>query len=184
MEEAFSGLFGRTLNFNQMAAAVGKLNRWYEDTGVLGQVRRRRRAVLMVPRCCCRGRASIRGDRGAGPGPFVRWPCCAGGGGRLTSTPPNRSVSISISPPCSTPHTSPAPQVEDVDTRSASPSLIPLTNTPTPPHHHDPPPRSPHQVVDVDTSSAVAEVKVSEAQVARIILRYIDRQTNEVGGCC
>lgn len=40
VEEAFSGLFGRTLNFNQMAAAVGKLNRWYEDTGVLGQVRR------------------------------------------------------------------------------------------------------------------------------------------------
>ena len=40
IEDAFRGLYGRTLNFNTMVAAVGKLNRWYEDRGVLGQVRR------------------------------------------------------------------------------------------------------------------------------------------------
>jgi hypothetical protein len=39
IEEAFRGLHGRTLNFNSMVRAVGQLNRWYEDKGVLGQVR-------------------------------------------------------------------------------------------------------------------------------------------------
>ena len=39
IEDAFRGLHGRTLNFNTMVEAVGKLNRWYEDRGVLGQVR-------------------------------------------------------------------------------------------------------------------------------------------------
>lgn len=38
IEEAFRGLHGRTLNFNSMLRAVGQLNRWYEDKGVLGQV--------------------------------------------------------------------------------------------------------------------------------------------------
>ena len=40
IEDAFRGLFGRTLNFNAMVGAVGKLNQWYEEKGVLGQVRR------------------------------------------------------------------------------------------------------------------------------------------------
>ena len=39
IEEAFRDLHGRTLNFNSMVQAVGKLNRWYEEKGVLGQVR-------------------------------------------------------------------------------------------------------------------------------------------------
>lgn len=38
VEDAFRDLHGKTLNFNSMVAAVGKLNRWYEDKGVLGQV--------------------------------------------------------------------------------------------------------------------------------------------------
>lgn len=71
IEEAFRDLHGRTLNFNSMVQAVGKLNRWYEEKGVLGQV------------------------------------------------------------------------------------------------------------IDVDTSSNVAEVKVSEAVVSRVILKYIDKNTNE-----
>ena len=36
---AFRNLYGRTLNFNQLSAAVKKLSDWYEDNGVLGQVR-------------------------------------------------------------------------------------------------------------------------------------------------
>jgi hypothetical protein len=36
------------------------------------------------------------------------------------------------------------------------------------------------QVIDVDTSSNVAEVKVSEAVVNRVVLKYIDKKTNEV----
>ena len=40
MEDAFRELHGRTLNFNSMVQAVGKLNKWYEEKGVLGQVRR------------------------------------------------------------------------------------------------------------------------------------------------
>ncbi|KAI3429606.1 hypothetical protein D9Q98_005692 [Chlorella vulgaris] len=71
VEDAFRDLHGKTLNFNSMVAAVGKLNRWYEDKGVLGQV------------------------------------------------------------------------------------------------------------IDVDTTSNVAEVKVSEAVVNRVILRYVDKATNE-----
>lgn len=39
MEDAFRELHGRTLNFNSMVQAVGKLNKWYEEKGVLGQVR-------------------------------------------------------------------------------------------------------------------------------------------------
>ena len=34
----------------------------------------------------------------------------------------------------------------------------------------------------MDTSSAVAEVTVAEAVVNRVLLRFIDRKTNEVGG--
>jgi hypothetical protein len=41
VEDAFRELHGRTLNFNSMVQAVGKLNRWYEEKGVLGQVRAR-----------------------------------------------------------------------------------------------------------------------------------------------
>ena len=36
------------------------------------------------------------------------------------------------------------------------------------------------QVIDVDTSNNVAEIKVSEAVVNRVLLRYIDKNTNEV----
>ena len=35
----------------------------------------------------------------------------------------------------------------------------------------------------MDTSSAVAEVTVAEAVVNRVLLRFVDRKTNEVGGC-
>lgn len=42
------------------------------------------------------------------------------------------------------------------------------------------PPPSP-QVIDVDTSSSVAEIRVSEAVVNRVLLRYVDKKTNEVG---
>lgn len=38
MQRAFHGLRGKTLNFNDLAAAVARLNRWYEEQGVLGQV--------------------------------------------------------------------------------------------------------------------------------------------------
>ncbi|KAL4449506.1 hypothetical protein ABPG77_007150 [Micractinium sp. CCAP 211/92] len=38
IEDAFKDLHGRTLNFNSMVQAVGKLNQWYEKKGVLGQV--------------------------------------------------------------------------------------------------------------------------------------------------
>ena len=42
----------------------------------------------------------------------------------------------------------------------------------------------PHdQVIDVDTSSSMAEIRVSEAVVNRILLRYVDKKTNEVGAC-
>jgi hypothetical protein len=34
----------------------------------------------------------------------------------------------------------------------------------------------------VDTSSNVAEVKVSEAVVNRVVLKYIDKKTNEARG--
>ena len=64
MEDAFRELHGHTLNFNSMVQAVGKLNRWYEEKGVLGQVRARGqgsavqcRAVLGTGVCsavqCC-----------------------------------------------------------------------------------------------------------------------------------
>ncbi|KAI7843074.1 hypothetical protein COHA_003245 [Chlorella ohadii] len=71
IEDAFKDMFGRTLNFNSMVKAVGKLNKWYEEKGVLGQV------------------------------------------------------------------------------------------------------------IDVDTSSSMAEIRVSEAVVNRILLRYVDKKTNE-----
>jgi len=38
VEDAFLGMRGRTLNFNNLTAAVSKLNSWYEQHGVLGQV--------------------------------------------------------------------------------------------------------------------------------------------------
>jgi outer membrane protein insertion porin family len=38
VQAAFAGLRGRTLNFNAFAAAVARLNGWYEAQGVLGQV--------------------------------------------------------------------------------------------------------------------------------------------------
>ncbi len=35
----------------------------------------------------------------------------------------------------------------------------------------------------MDTSSSMAEIRVSEAVVNRILLRYVDKKTNEVGAC-
>jgi outer membrane protein insertion porin family len=39
VQDAFAHMYGRTLNYNQLAGAVKKLTHWYEDNGVLGQVR-------------------------------------------------------------------------------------------------------------------------------------------------
>lgn len=102
---------------------MGKLNRWYEEKGVLGQVRWG---------ATCR-RVWQHGCRRASRHPLRPMPqtLCA-----LRATMP--IFRPNCSPPCTC------------------------------------------QVIDVDTSSAVAEVKVSEAVVHRILLRYIDRQSGEV----
>ena len=39
IEEAFGAQFGRTLNFPAFSASLRRLNRWYEDRGIFGQVR-------------------------------------------------------------------------------------------------------------------------------------------------
>ncbi len=39
MQDAFRGLYGKTLNFASFARAVERVDRWYRSTGVLGQVR-------------------------------------------------------------------------------------------------------------------------------------------------
>ncbi|KAG7666840.1 hypothetical protein Ndes2526B_g04666 [Nannochloris sp. 'desiccata'] len=38
IQDAFHGMRGRTLNYNSLTRAVAKLNSWYEEHGVLGQV--------------------------------------------------------------------------------------------------------------------------------------------------
>jgi outer membrane protein insertion porin family len=38
IQDAFHGMRGRTLNYNALTRAVAKLNSWYEEHGVLGQV--------------------------------------------------------------------------------------------------------------------------------------------------
>ena len=38
IEEAFKHQFGCTLNFPQFSGALKKLNKWYEDRGIFGQV--------------------------------------------------------------------------------------------------------------------------------------------------
>ena len=38
IEEAFGAQFGRTLNFPAFSASLRRLNRWYEDRGIFGQV--------------------------------------------------------------------------------------------------------------------------------------------------
>lgn len=38
IQDAFKGMRGRTLNFNELTTAVARLNAWYEQHGVLGQV--------------------------------------------------------------------------------------------------------------------------------------------------
>jgi len=38
IQDAFHGMRGRTLNYNSLTRAVAKLNSWYEQHGVLGQV--------------------------------------------------------------------------------------------------------------------------------------------------
>ena len=38
IEEAFQNQFGRTLNFPQFSGALKRLNKWYEDRGIFGQV--------------------------------------------------------------------------------------------------------------------------------------------------
>lgn len=40
LKAAFGRLYGRQLNVNDMHAALDRLNRWYEQRGVLGQVRK------------------------------------------------------------------------------------------------------------------------------------------------
>lgn len=41
IQGAFANMYGRPLNYVQLSAAVKKLAQWYEDNGVLGQVRER-----------------------------------------------------------------------------------------------------------------------------------------------
>jgi outer membrane protein insertion porin family len=38
IQDAFSGMAGKTLNYNALTSAVARLNSWYEENGVLGQV--------------------------------------------------------------------------------------------------------------------------------------------------
>ena len=38
IQDAFAEMAGRTLNYNTLTSAVARLNTWYEDNGVLGQV--------------------------------------------------------------------------------------------------------------------------------------------------
>ena len=38
IEEAFQYQFGRTLNFPQFSGALRRLNKWYENRGIFGQV--------------------------------------------------------------------------------------------------------------------------------------------------
>ena len=38
IQDAFAEMAGRTLNYNSLTSAVGRLNAWYEENGVLGQV--------------------------------------------------------------------------------------------------------------------------------------------------
>ena len=38
IEEAFKHQFGCTLNFPQFSGALKRLNKWYEDRGIFGQV--------------------------------------------------------------------------------------------------------------------------------------------------
>lgn len=39
IQDAFKDQYGKTLNFGSMHSAIGKLNTWYEDRGIFGQVR-------------------------------------------------------------------------------------------------------------------------------------------------
>lgn len=66
-------------------------------------------------------------------------------------------------PPHSFGHTCNTPHTHNTHTLLTHTRLLPL-----------------RQVIDVDTTSNVAEVKVSEAVVNRVILRYVDKATNEV----
>lgn len=38
IEEAFRDQAGHTLNFPKFSSAIKRLNRWYEDRGIFGQV--------------------------------------------------------------------------------------------------------------------------------------------------
>jgi outer membrane protein insertion porin family len=38
VEEAFRDQYGRTLNFRAFKDSLGKVNRWYEERGIFGQV--------------------------------------------------------------------------------------------------------------------------------------------------
>lgn len=42
MEEAFRTQYGRILNFRSFKESLQKVNSWYEDRGIFGQVRCRR----------------------------------------------------------------------------------------------------------------------------------------------
>ena len=39
IESSFSGMCGKTLNLQSFKKAVGQLDKWYQDNGVVGQVR-------------------------------------------------------------------------------------------------------------------------------------------------
>ena len=40
VQDAFKGVYGRTLNFVAFKRAIHKLDKWYHDKGILGQVRK------------------------------------------------------------------------------------------------------------------------------------------------
>ena len=49
IEEAFGDQFGKTLNFPAFSASLRRLNRWYEDRGIFGQVHFSCRALPLAP---------------------------------------------------------------------------------------------------------------------------------------
>ena len=50
VEEAFRDQYGRTLNFRAFKDSLGKVNRWYEERGIFGQVQTRCKTFLTQSR--------------------------------------------------------------------------------------------------------------------------------------
>jgi hypothetical protein len=139
-----------------MVQAVGKLNKWYEEKGVLGQVRigaAQGSAVFSTDVCSavqcsavqCQSAQCQSAQCNAAAMLSEVVLCIAGAGGQ--------------------------------GMLSGSEAASPLNTLPSRCHAALPRWR---QVIDVDTSNNVAEIKVSEAVVNRVLLRYIDKNTNEV----